>query len=61
MTGSASRMAEGVLLLLYGGFSLKVSATTCYSPSSYILVSFNYRPCYTNELALAVAAAMSAF
>jgi hypothetical protein len=49
MTTSGSRRAAGVLLLLYGAFSLKVLATTCYSLGGYILVSFNYQPCYTNE------------
>src|SRR4051794_20666109 len=48
MTTSTSRRAARVLSLLYCAFSLKVSATTCYSPGGYILVSFNYQPCYTN-------------
>jgi hypothetical protein len=49
MTTSASRRAAGVLLLLYGAFGLKVSATTCYSPGGNTIVNLNYQPCYTNE------------
>jgi hypothetical protein len=47
MVTSARRRVAGVLLL-YGAFSSTASATTCYSPGGYILVSFNYQPCYTN-------------
>lgn len=36
-------------MLLYGAFSLKVSATTCYSPGGNTIVNLNYQPCYTNE------------
>ena len=49
MTTSTSRRAAGIVLLLYGTFSLKVSPTTCYSPGGYIIVNLNYQPCYTNE------------